>query len=92
MLTVRLARRWLSSEIAAGEKKLIDQLRKSFPAATEINVEDTSGGCGAFYRIRVVSKEFKGKSILEQHKMVNQALAEEVKKLHGVNIETLAKV
>lgn len=30
------------------------------------------GGCGAMYAISVVSSEFKGKNILNQHRMVTE--------------------
>jgi len=73
------------------KKKLSDLLKRHFPKATEVEVEDTSGGCGSFYRIRIVSIDFNGKSLLQQHKLVNQALGDEVKKFHGLNIQTVAK-
>jgi stress-induced morphogen len=46
------------------------------------------GGCGAMYRVNVASKIFQGKSIVQQHKMVNDTLAEEMKKMHGLTITT----
>lgn len=41
------------------------------------------------FKAIVKSKEFKGKSLVEQHRMVYSALEEELKrKLHSLSIET----
>ena len=57
-------------------------------AASLVNVQDTSGGCGAFFSIYVVSPVFEGKRIIEQHRMVKDLLKEEVVQLHGLTIAT----
>ncbi|CAA6660532.1 unnamed protein product [Spirodela intermedia] len=49
-------------------------------------VVDTSGGCGASFEIEVVSEQFEGKRLLERHRMVNAALAEELKQIHALSI------
>jgi stress-induced morphogen len=53
-----------------------------------VRVKDISGGCGSFYEIYVESSAFAEKPILKQHRMVNEALKEEIPKLHGVTIKT----
>ncbi len=40
------------------------------------------------YRISLESSLFTGKSKLEQHRMVNEVLEEEIKTIHGLNIKT----
>jgi stress-induced morphogen len=47
----------------------------AFPDATELDVEDRTGG-GDHFQVTVTSPRFDGLSLLEQHKLVNAALAE----------------
>jgi stress-induced morphogen len=46
----------------------------------------SAGGCGDFYAIIIASDEFKGLSTIKQHKLVNSALAEEIKNIHGLQV------
>ncbi|GAB1597410.1 bolA-like protein 3 [Argonauta hians] len=73
-----------------GEKNMINILKQKFPVATQIDVADISGGCGAMYEIFIESEDFRGKNTLTQHRMVNKALAEEIKDMHGLRISTQA--
>ncbi|KAL4182755.1 hypothetical protein AMTRI_Chr11g151840 [Amborella trichopoda] len=52
-----------------------------------LEVIDTSGGCGASFTIEIVSEQFEGKRLLERHRMVNAALAEEMKEIHALSIK-----
>ncbi|XP_071958846.1 bolA-like protein 3 [Antedon mediterranea] len=79
--------RWLSSH-TEGEQKIVKVLKTKFPEATTIEVEDISGGCGAMYQIHIESEVFSNKRIVMQHRMVNEALSEEVKEMHGLRIST----
>ena len=47
---------------------------QGFPDATEIAVEDRTGG-GDHFQVTVVSRAFDGLPLLEQHRRVNEALA-----------------
>ncbi|ESO95078.1 hypothetical protein LOTGIDRAFT_117448, partial [Lottia gigantea] len=47
-----------------------------------------AGGCGAMFQINVESEVFRGKRIIQQHKLVTQALEEEIKDMHGLQITT----
>jgi stress-induced morphogen len=49
------------------------QLQEAFPDA-EISVDDRTGG-GDHFQVSVVSRAFDGLSLIEQHKLVNAALA-----------------
>jgi stress-induced morphogen len=49
-------------------------LAQAFPAATSVDVEDRTGG-GDHFQVTVVSSEFDGLSLLDQHRRVNEALA-----------------
>mmetsp|Transcript_37660 Transcript_37660/g.45435 ORF Transcript_37660/g.45435 Transcript_37660/m.45435 type:complete len:87 (-) Transcript_37660:467-727(-) len=56
--------------------------------ATECEVEDTSGGCGSSFDVLLlVSQQFEGKKLLERHRLVNTALAEEMKTIHALSIK-----
>ncbi|KAJ7374919.1 BolA-like protein 3 [Desmophyllum pertusum] len=70
-----------------GEKKLADILKQSF-SASQIAVKDISGGCGAMYEIFVEAHDFRGKRQVQQHRLVNKALGDEVKNMHGLRIFT----
>ncbi|NXA12467.1 BOLA3 protein, partial [Sapayoa aenigma] len=78
------------SSLADGESRLARLLRDKFPGASSIKVVDISGGCGAMYEIHIESEEFRDKRPVQQHQMVNQALREEIKHMHGLRIFTSA--
>ena len=62
---------------------LIDRL-----PATECEVEDQSGGCGAAFEIsRIVSSAFSAKTSLARHRLVNAALKEELASIHALSIK-----
>ncbi|NXK96631.1 BOLA3 protein, partial [Formicarius rufipectus] len=71
-----------------GESRLARVLRERFPRAASVRVVDISGGCGAMYEVHVESEEFRGKRTVQQHQMVNEALSEEIKHMHGLRIFT----
>ena len=50
-------------------------LRDSFPEATEVRVIDRTGG-GDHFLVEVTSSRFDDLPLLEQHRLVNAALAE----------------
>eukprot|EP01119_Soliformovum_irregulare_P015554 TRINITY_DN4382_c0_g1_i1.p1 TRINITY_DN4382_c0_g1~~TRINITY_DN4382_c0_g1_i1.p1 ORF type:complete len:102 (+),score=11.79 TRINITY_DN4382_c0_g1_i1:195-500(+) len=54
----------------------------------ELDVKDVSGGCGAMYNIRIVSSDFKGQSMVQQHRRVNEILETEIKQWHGLTLST----
>lgn len=63
-------------------------MRERFPNAASISVEDTSGGCGAMFNVSVETEEFKGLSVMKQHRMVYDLLQEQLKAIHGVHLQT----
>ncbi len=74
---------------AEGEDKLIDMLRKRFPLAKAIEVNDISGGCGSMYAIYVETVEFKNLRTVKQHQLINECLRAEIKdNMHGLRIYT----
>jgi stress-induced morphogen len=68
---------------------LQELLERAFPDATELRVEDRTGG-GDHFQVTVASPRFAGLSLLEQHRLVNDALAEPLRDgtVHELRIKT----
>ena len=49
-------------------------LAEAFPDASELDVEDRTG-TGDHFQVTVMSPQFDGMPLLEQHRLVNHALA-----------------
>jgi len=64
-------------------------LSRSFPDAAELDVVDRTGG-GDHFQVTVASPEFEGLSLLDQHRLVNAALAEPLRDgtIHELRIKT----
>ena len=64
-------------------------LERAFPDATELRVQDRTGG-GDHFQVIVASPRFKGLSLLDQHRLVNEALAEPLRDgtIHELRIRT----
>ena len=70
-------------------EKLESLLRDAFPDAPELRVEDRTGG-GDHFQVTVASPRFDGLPLLEQHRLVNDALAEPLRDgtIHELRIKT----
>jgi stress-induced morphogen len=68
---------------------LQDLLERAFPDATELRVEDRTGG-GDHFQVTVASPRFNGLSLLAQHRLINDALAEPLRDgtIHELRIKT----
>ena len=53
---------------------LRELLADAFPDATELSVEDRTG-TGDHFQVIVASARFAGLSLIDQHRLVNEALA-----------------
>jgi stress-induced morphogen len=64
-------------------------LRNAFPDAAELRVEDRTGG-GDHFQVTVASPRFNDLPLLEQHRLVNDALAEPLRagRIHELRIKT----
>jgi stress-induced morphogen len=69
--------------------RLESLLRDAFPDAAELRVEDRTGG-GDHFHVTVHSPRFDGLPLLEQHRLVNTALAEPLRDgtIHELRIKT----
>lgn len=68
---------------------LQELLERAFPNATELRVEDRTGA-GDHFQVTVASPIFAGLSLLEQHRLVNEALAGPLRDgtIHELRIKT----
>ena len=66
-------------------------LEDKFPKA-QITITDLAGD-NDHWSAKIIDKSFEGKSRIEQHKVVNNALKEEILsgKLHALQLKTSAK-
>ena len=64
-------------------------LRDSFPDASSLAVEDRTGG-GDHFQVTVTSGRFDGLPLVEQHRLVYEALAEPLANgsIHELRIKT----
>jgi stress-induced morphogen len=64
-------------------------LERAFPDATELRVEDRTGG-GDHFQVTVASAAFNGLTLLDQHRLVNEALEVPLRDgtIHELRIKT----
>ena len=64
-------------------------LHEAFPDATELRVEDRTGG-GDHFQVTLATPRFDGLPLLEQHRLVNDALAGPLRDgtIHELRIKT----
>ena len=69
--------------------RLRDLLEEAFPDAGELGVEDRTGG-GDHFQVVVASPRFAGLSLVDQHRLVYDALAEPLADgtIHELRIRT----
>jgi stress-induced morphogen len=70
-------------------ERLESLLRGAFPDAQELRVEDRTGG-GDHFQVLVQSPRFDGLPLVDQHRLVNDALAEPLRDgtIHELRIKT----
>lgn len=74
--------------MAMNIKDIETLIKKNIPDA-KVVIKDLVGDNNHF-SAEIISKEFNGKTRLEQHKMVYNALSEELKEeLHALSIKTM---
>jgi len=70
-------------------ERLETLLRTAFPDANELSVHDRTGG-GDHFQVIVSTPRFDGLSLVDQHRLVNDALAEPLRDgtIHELRIKT----
>ncbi|CCH45305.1 hypothetical protein BN7_4887 [Wickerhamomyces ciferrii] len=85
-----ISTRFYSEERLSDYEQLIyNKLYKELTPES-LEVMDISGGCGSMFAISVVSQNFKGLTMIKQHKLVNSILSDEIAKWHGLQLKTKA--
>jgi stress-induced morphogen len=71
-------------------ESLRTDLQRAFPDATELSIVDRTG-TGDHFQVTVASDRFRGLSLVEQHKLVYEALADRLADgtIHELRIKTL---
>jgi stress-induced morphogen len=75
--------------MTAATVPLQELLQRAFPDATELDVQDRTGG-GDHFQVTVASSRFSGLSLVEQHRLVYAALADPLADgtIHELRIST----
>ena len=60
--------------MTAATDPIRELLRRAFPDATSLDVQDRTGG-GDHFQVTVASPSFAGLTLVDQHKLVYEALA-----------------
>jgi stress-induced morphogen len=69
------------------EKSLIeDKLNKNLKIES-LEVTDISGSCGTSFMIKIKSSDLKGKTVINQHRRINEILKDELKELHALQLK-----
>ncbi len=68
-------------------EQIVERIKKGIPSA-QVRASDMTGG-GDHWQVKISAEEFRGKSLVEQHQMVYQALGEWMhKEIHALALET----
>lgn len=70
------------------DKKVLEQKLTEKLKIDGLEVIDTSGNCGAAFIIKIKSPDFNGKTMIAQHRMVNEILKEDLKEIHSLQLKT----
>jgi stress-induced morphogen len=70
-------------------ERLEQLLSDAFPEASELRVEDRTGG-GDHFQVTLATSRFNELPLLDQHRLVNEALAEPLRDgtIHELRIKT----
>ena len=67
------------------EQKLTEKMK-----IDKLEVTDMSGNCGTSFMIKLKSPDFNGKTMIAQHRMINEILKDELKDIHALQLKTEA--
>jgi len=72
------------------ERATIENKIKTRINCENLEVADISGNCGTSFSIKIKSADFNGKSMIMQHRMINEVLKDELKEIHALQIKSEA--
>jgi stress-induced morphogen len=84
------SRLFASASVSDDRGERIRQTLATALKPTILDVQDISGGCGQSFHVRVHSAAFAGKSLVQQHQVVNALLKDEIAAIHALQVETKA--
>jgi stress-induced morphogen len=75
--------------VPVATERLRELLADAFPDASEVDVQDRTG-TGDHFQVTVASPRFAGISLIDQHRLVNEALARPLADgtIHELRIKT----
>lgn len=71
----------------ASKVELEEKLTKNLNIS-KLEVVDLSGNCGTSFLIKIKSSNFNGKTMIQQHRLINDLLKEEMKDIHALQLKT----
>ena len=78
------------NSIVITPEQLEHKIQSTIVGVSFVKAVDLSDGCGAKFEIEIVAEEFKGKALLQQHRLVHKAIEEERKSIHALTLKTKA--
>ena len=72
------------------EELLETKIKENLDGVEFVKATDQSDGCGGKFEIEIISSAFKGKPLLQQHRLVHKAIEEERKEIHALTLKTKA--
>lgn len=78
----------MTSETESNIADLVKEKCVSYFEPSYIKVEDQSSGCGAKLELTIVSSKFKGKALLQRHRLVHSVVKDEgyMDSIHALTI------
>ncbi|KAK8798233.1 hypothetical protein WA538_006056 [Blastocystis sp. DL] len=70
------------------QEMMIDKLKKE-AGATVVEIKDISYDAGYLLEMLVVSPKFRGMKLLQQHRLMNKVLSQELSILHGITFKCM---
>eukprot|EP00127_Corallochytrium_limacisporum_P005959 Clim_evm36s215 gene=Clim_evmTU36s215 len=67
------------------EESMRQKLEAEFKPS-KLDIQDTSGGCGAAFEVYIESEAFKGMRALQRERKVTAAIKEEMQDIHALRV------
>lgn len=80
----------MSESIVITTEQLEKKIQEQIPGVSYVKAIDLTDGCGGKFEIEIISEEFRGKPLLQQHRIVHKAIEEERKHIHALTLKTKA--
>lgn len=71
------------------EQKLSDALQLTFLDVINESHMHSGPATESHYKVVAVTEEFEGKMLIARHRMINAALADELKQIHALALHTM---